>query len=70
MDEELDKLSSLDTVKRLNDVEGFNTPIIAIVNKKSDLVEHYDSYGFKDRLITPIKKDEVDKIIKKFINNI
>lgn len=68
MNEELPKLSSYDTMKKLQEISNFNVPVIVMVNKKSDLVEKYDSYGFSDSLILPVDRNDISKIIEKYVN--
>lgn len=67
LDEELPKLSVYETMKKLSDINDFNTPVVVLTAKNSELNEHYDSYGFNDTLVKPINKNNLENLINKYI---
>lgn len=69
IDEEIPKLSSEDTMKKIKDTKCYKKPVILITkNKGFGSREMYQEKGFKDIIIEPIKKEEVINIVKEYID--
>ena len=69
IDEEIPKLSSEDTMKKIKDTKCYKKPVILITkNKEFGSREMYQEKGFKDIIIEPIKKEEVINIVKEYID--
>ena len=70
MEEDLDKLSSEDTLIKLKDTSGYKIPVILISNNKGfGAKEMYQEKGFKDVLFLPLKKEEVLKQVEEYIKD-
>ena len=65
MEENLEKLSSEDTLIKIKDTPGYKIPVVLISNNKGfGAKEMYQEKGFKDVIFMPIKKNELLEIIK------
>ena len=70
MEEDLEKLSSEDTLIKLKDTSGYKIPVILISNNKGfGAKEMYQEKGFKDVLFLPLKKEEVLKQVEEYIKD-
>ena len=70
MEEDLEKLSSEDTLIKLKDTSGYKIPVILISdNKGFGAKEMYQEKGFKDVLFLPLKKEEVLKQVEEYIKD-
>lgn len=70
MEEDLEKLSSEDTLIKLKDTSGYKIPVILISNNKGFVAkEMYQEKGFKDVLFLPLKKEEVLKQVEEYIKD-
>ena len=71
MDIMMPKMSGVETLKRLKQIEGFNTPVVALT---ADAIEgksnKYIEVGFNDYLSKPIDKNELNKVLNKIINRV
>jgi CheY-like chemotaxis protein len=62
---EMDGASTLSNLKLIN---GFNTPVVALTaNNESGSRDKYISLGFNNYLPKPIAKEELNKILKEFL---
>ena len=62
------RMSGVDTLKRLNLVEGFNTPVVALTaNAITGMKEKYLADGFNDYLSKPIDKNELYRVLVTYI---
>lgn len=65
MEENLEKLSSEDTLIKIKDTPGYKIPVVLISkNIGFGMKERYQEQGYKDVLFTPFKKNELLEIIK------
>ena len=65
MEENLQKLSSEDTLIKIKDTPGYKIPVVLISNNKGfGMKEMYQEKGYKDVIFMPIKKNELLEIIK------
>jgi CheY-like chemotaxis protein/two-component sensor histidine kinase len=68
MDDMMPKMSGTETLHKLQEIEEFNTPVVALTaNAISGMREKYLSEGFNDYLSKPIDKTELNKILNKFL---
>ena len=70
MDDMMPKMSGTETFKKLQKIEGFNTPVIALTaNAIAGMKENYLKIGFNDYISKPIDKDELERVLKEYLNN-
>ncbi len=70
LDDMMPKMSGVETLKKLKGIKGFNMKVIALTaNALTGMREKYLSDGFDDYLAKPINKDELNKVINKYLNN-
>ena len=62
-------MSGVETLKKLKEIDEFNTPIVALT---ADAMEgkstKYIEVGFNDYLSKPINKDELKRVLNKCLN--
>ncbi len=70
LDDMMPKMSGVETLKKLKEIKGFDTKVIALTaNALTGMREKYLNDGFNDYLAKPINKEELNKIINKYLNN-
>ena len=70
LDDMMPKMSGVETLKKLKQVDGFNMKVVALTaNALTGMREKYLNEGFDDYLAKPINKDELNKIINKYLNS-
>lgn len=68
MDDMMPKMSGVETFHKLKENKQFKTPTIALTaNAIVGMREKYISEGFEDYLSKPIEKEELRKVLKKFL---
>lgn len=68
LEEKMEPLNGFDTMKKLNGIKNFDTDVILLTrNNDYEYNDSYLDYGFKDYLLKPIKKDDLFKIIDKYL---
>ena len=68
LDDMMPKLSGVETLKKLKERKDFCIPTIALTaNAITGMREKYLSDGFDDYLSKPIEKEELNRIIQKFL---
>lgn len=68
LDDMMPKMSGTETLHKLKEVNGFNTPVIVLTaNAITGMREKYLSEGFDDYLSKPIEKDELKRVIKQYL---
>ena len=68
LDDMMPKLSGVNTLKKLKEDSNFNIPTVALTaNAISGMKEKYLNDGFDDYMAKPISKDELNRIIAKFL---
>ena len=68
LDDMMPKMSGVQTLKKMKVKEDFNIKTIALTaNALTGMKEKYISEGFTDYLAKPIDRDELDKIISKYL---
>ncbi len=69
MDDMMPKMSGVETLKKLKEIDSFNIPVIALTaNAIAGMREKYLNEGFTDYLAKPIDKGELNNIILKYLN--
>ena len=63
LEEKMEPLNGFETMKKLNNIKNFDTDVI-LLTRNNDY-EYNDSY--LDYLLKPIKKDDLFKIIDKYL---
>lgn len=70
LDDMMPKMSGVETLKKLKEIKDFDTKVIALTaNALTGMREKYLNDGFNDYLAKPINKEELNKIINKYLNN-
>ena len=70
MDDMMPNMSGIDTLKELKKNKHFNTPVVVLTaNAIAGMKEKYLKSGFDDYLAKPIEKDELNRILNKYLNN-
>ncbi len=71
MDIMMPHMSGVETLKKLKEIENFNTKVVALT---ADVMEgkstKYIEVGFNDYLSKPIQKDELKRVLNKCLNGI
>ena len=68
LDDMMPRMSGVETLKRLKEDENYKIPTIALTaNAISGMKEKYLNDGFDDYLSKPIEKNELDRVINKFL---
>ncbi len=61
----MDKMSGLEVLKELKNIEGFNTPVVVMINKSNEhLGKHYLEEGFTNYIITDDLINNLDELLK------
>lgn len=69
LDDMMPKMSGVETLKKLKEIDGFNIPVVALTaNAISGMREKYLSEGFDDYLAKPIDKEELARIVAKYLS--
>ena len=68
LDDMMPKMSGIETLKELKQIVGFNIPVIALTaNAITGMREKYLGEGFDEYLAKPINKEELKKLLIKFL---
>ena len=71
LDDMMPKLSGKDTLKILKEDKNFKTPVIALTaNAITGMKEEYLECGFDDYLSKPIEKNELERVIRTYLQNV
>ena len=69
MDDMMPKMSGVETFKKLQNIKGFNIPVIALTaNAIAGMKENYLKEGFNDYISKPIDKKELERVLKTYLN--
>lgn len=69
LDDWMPSMSGVQTLKQLDKIEGFNTPVIALTaNASTGMKEKYLRDGFNDFIPKPVERKELDRVMKKFLS--
>jgi CheY-like chemotaxis protein len=68
LDDMMPKMTGVETLKNLNKIVNLDTPVVALTaNAISGMREKYLKDGFNDYLSKPIDKDELNRVLKKYL---
>ncbi len=69
LDDMMPKMSGKETFDKLKAIPEFKIPVVALTaNAISGMKEEYLKYGFNDYLSKPIEKDELNRVMKKYLS--
>ena len=69
MDDMMPKMSGVETFKKLQKIDGFDTPVVALTaNAIAGMKENYLKIGFNDYISKPIDKKELERVLKEYLN--
>ena len=69
LDDMMPKMSGKETLKKLKKLPDFNIPVIALTaNAITGMKQEYLNAGFDDYLSKPIEKQELERVIKEYLN--
>ena len=69
LDDMMPKMSGKETFTKLKEDSSFNIPVVILTaNAITGMKEEYLELGFDDYLAKPIEKDELNRVIKKFLD--
>ena len=55
-------------IKKIERIDGYYIPIVAVTaNAIAGMKEKYLNAGFEDYMAKPIEKEELDRILKKYL---
>lgn len=70
LDDMMPRMSGVETLKKLKEIGDFNIRVVALTaNALTGMKEKYLNDGFDDYLAKPINKDELNKIVNKYLNS-
>lgn len=70
LDDMMPKMSGIETLHILKEMPEFNTKTVALTaNAIEGMKEKYIEEGFNDYLAKPIEKKELERVLRKFLNN-
>lgn len=68
LDDMMPRMNGREVLKVLKNISNFNTPVIVLTaNAITGMKEEYLEYGFDDYLSKPIEKDELERVVKKYL---
>ena len=68
LDDMMPKMTGTETLQKLKEIETFNTPVVALTaNALTGMKEEYISRGFNDYLSKPIEKEDLNRVMKKYL---
>ncbi len=72
MDDMMPRMSGVETLQKIKkEISEFNTPVVALTaNALTGMREKYLADGFNDYLAKPINKDELNRVVNNYLNNI
>ena len=68
LDDMMPRMSGTETLQKLKEIETFNTPVVALTaNAITGMKEEYIGRGFNDYLSKPIIKEDLNRVMKKYL---
>ena len=69
LDDMMPKMSGVETLKKLKEINGFNMPVVILTaNAISGMKEKYLEEGFNDYLAKPIDKVELKRVLNHYLS--
>lgn len=70
LDDMMPKMSGIQTYQQLRQIAGFNVPTVALTaNAISGMKDKYLREGFQDYLAKPIERQELHRVLKKYLRD-
>ena len=71
LDDMMPKMSGVETLAKIKEeIPNFKTPVVALTaNALTGMREKYLADGFNDYLAKPINRDELNRVVNKYLNN-
>ena len=70
LDDMMPKKTGKETFKELRSIPSFHTPVVMLTaNAIEGMREEYLKEGFNDYLAKPIERDELNRVVKEFLDN-
>jgi len=70
MDIMMPKMSGLETLKKLKEIDGFKMPVVALTaDAMAGKSTKYKEAGFDDYLSKPIEKEQLKRVLDKYLEN-
>ena len=70
LDDMMPKMSGSETLKKLKEIDGFNTPVVALTaNAITGMRESYIAQGFDEYLAKPLERDELIRVLNTLLFN-
>ncbi|MDD3048809.1 MAG: response regulator [Bacilli bacterium] len=70
LDDWMKSMGGIETLHQLDKIEKFNTPVVALTaNAVPGMKEKYLKEGFNDYISKPIEREELDKVLHKYLKN-
>lgn len=68
LDDMMPRMSGTETLQKLKEIETFSTPVVALTaNAITGMKEEYINRGFNDYLSKPIIKEDLNRVMKKYL---
>lgn len=68
LDDMMPRMSGTETLQKLKEIETFTTPVVALTaNAITGMKEEYINRGFNDYLSKPIIKEDLNRVMKKYL---
>ena len=68
LDDMMPRMTGTETLQKLKEIETFNTPVVALTaNAITGMKEEYINRGFNDYLSKPIIKEDLNRVMKKYL---
>ena len=68
LDDMMPRMSGTETLQKLKEIETFTTPVVALTaNAITGMKEEYMNRGFNDYLSKPIIKEDLNRVMKKYL---
>ena len=68
LDDMMPRMSGTETLQKLKEIDSFNTPVVALTaNAITGMREEYINRGFNDYLSKPIVKEDLNRVMKKYL---
>ena len=68
LDDMMPRMTGTETLQKLKEIETFKTPVVALTaNAITGMKEEYINRGFNDYLSKPIVKEDLNRVMKKYL---
>ena len=68
LDDMMPRMTGTETLQKLKEIKTFNTPVVALTaNAITGMKEEYINRGFNDYLSKPIIKEDLNRVMKKYL---